>query len=151
MKAMRMLAALMVATLTFGFLVPTAQASETREYAVKAAYLFKFINLIEWPNESKIDNFVIGVVGPGPFGPSLDDIEGKLVRGKALQLVTYPMVKLPAQVRRSITVWFWKKTRDRVPKGISNDDSASPTHANSVSSRPSRKYRTDRCSGAFGL
>lgn len=102
MKAMRMLAALMMVTLSMAMLVPKADASETREYAVKAAYLFKFMNLIEWPNEAGISNFVIGVVGPGPFGPSLDDIEGKLVRGKPLRLVTYPMVKSPAPTEQMI-------------------------------------------------
>lgn len=102
MKPMRYVAALMMATLSLALLVPKAQASETREYAVKAAYLFKFMNLIEWPNEAKIQNFVIGVVGPGPFGPSLDDIDGKLVRGKPLSLVTYPMVKLPAPTEQMI-------------------------------------------------
>jgi YfiR/HmsC-like len=102
MKAMRYLAALMVTTLSLSVLVPTAEASETREYAVKAAYLFKFMNLIEWPNEDKISKFVVGVVGPGPFGPSLDDIDGKLVRGKPLTLVTYPMVKSPAPTEQMI-------------------------------------------------
>lgn len=102
MKAKRLLAALLMTTFSFALLVPTAQASETREYAVKAAYLFKFMNLIEWPNEAKIQRFIIGVVGPGPFGPSLDDISGKVVRGKPLDVVTYPMVKLPAPTDQMI-------------------------------------------------
>lgn len=102
MKAKRLFAALLMTTFSFALLVPTAQASETREYAVKAAYLFKFMNLIEWPNEAKIQRFIIGVVGPGPFGPSLDDISGKVVRGKPLDVVTYPMVKLPAPTDQMI-------------------------------------------------
>lgn len=102
MRPFKFLAGLMMLTLTLALLVPKAEASEAREYAVKAAYLYKFLNLIEWPNESKIQSFAVGVVGPGPFGSSLDDIEGKLVRGKPLRVVTYPMVKSPVPTEQMI-------------------------------------------------
>lgn len=119
MKATRYLAALLMATLSFALVMPVAQASETREYAVKAAYLYKFMNLIEWPNEARIDNFIIGVVGPGPFGPSLDDIEGKLIRGKPLSVVTYPMVKLPAPTDQMI-LFIDRANDNKLPKILSD-------------------------------
>jgi hypothetical protein len=48
-----------------------------REYTIKAAYLYNFANYVEWPSSvSKRTNvpFVIGVVGPYPFGKHLDVI-----------------------------------------------------------------------------
>lgn len=102
MKPFKALAGLVMVTLTLAFCVPKAEATEAREYAVKAAYLFKFLNLIEWPNEEKISAFAVGVVGPGPFGPSLDDIEGKLVRGKPVRVITYPIVKTPAPTEQMV-------------------------------------------------
>ncbi|MCA9775224.1 MAG: YfiR family protein [Candidatus Eremiobacteraeota bacterium] len=120
MKTMKLLAGLMTLTLTMAVFAPfKAEASEAREYAVKAAYLFKFMNLIEWPNEEKISNFAIGVVGPGPFGPSLGDIEGKLVRGKPLRVVTYPMVKSPAPTEQMIL--FIDRANDAKLEGVLRD------------------------------
>ena len=102
MRPFKFVVGLMMVTLTLAMTVPKAEASEAREYAVKAAYLYQFLNLIEWPNESKIQSFAVGVVGPEPFGSSLNDIEGKLVRGKPLRVVTYPMVKSPAPTEQMI-------------------------------------------------
>ena len=88
--------------LSLAFTVPSAQAQEAREYAVKAAYLYKFMTLIEWPNEARVNDFTIGVIGPAPFGPSLDDLEGKVVRGKPLRLETYPALKPPTPTDQMI-------------------------------------------------
>lgn len=111
--------ALLTTALTLGALVPGVQASEAREYAVKAAYLFKFMNLVEWPNEAKIDSFVIGVVGPGPFGPSLDDLDGKLVRGKPVRMQTFPMVSLPTPNEQMIL--FVDRANDKKLPALLND------------------------------
>jgi hypothetical protein len=66
-------------------LAPTASRSEpTREYQLKAAFLFNFSQFVEWP-ESSFANadapFVIGVLGKDPFGNFLD----QLVRGEHVQ------------------------------------------------------------------
>lgn len=103
----------LVAALTLALLAPAVQASTAREYAVKAAYLFKFMNLVEWPEEQKIDSFVIGVVGPGPFGPSLDDLDGKLVRGKPVRLMTYPNITAPAPTEQMI-LFIDRKNDDKL-------------------------------------
>ena len=47
------------------------------EYQVKAAYLFNFVQFVEWPEaayESPTAPFVIGVVGEDPFGNILDQV-----------------------------------------------------------------------------
>ena len=49
----------------------------TREYDLKAAFLFNFAQFVEWPPEAFPDEhvpFVIGVLGQDPFGRSLDEI-----------------------------------------------------------------------------
>ena len=49
----------------------------TREYDLKAAFLFNFAQFVEWPPEAFPEAstpFVIGVLGDDPFGKSLDEI-----------------------------------------------------------------------------
>lgn len=119
MRSMRWFAFLLATSLGLALTVNAARAEDTREYAVKAAYLYKFMTLIEWPNEDKIKSFVIGVVGPGPFGPSLDDIDGKVVRGKPIRVATYPMVKSPAPTDQMIL--FIDKANDSKLKSVLGD------------------------------
>jgi hypothetical protein len=58
------------------------------EYAVKAAFLVKFADYVEWPAaEPRSGPFVIGILGGDPFGAVLDRmVEGKQVRGRALRV-----------------------------------------------------------------
>ena len=53
-----------------------ALAEDNLEYAVKAAYLTKFIPFIEWPDQAPGATpgtpFTICVLGPDPFGAALD-------------------------------------------------------------------------------
>jgi hypothetical protein len=58
------------------------------EYKVKAAFLVNFARFVEWPKEAFDDAgspFVIGVLGPDPFGPDLEEaLRGKTVHGRGL-------------------------------------------------------------------
>lgn len=60
----------------------------TREYEVKAAFLYNFATFIEWPKGAVPDagdTFVIGVFGEDPFGAVLDAIAAsKTVQGKRI-------------------------------------------------------------------
>jgi len=54
-----------------------ALAQKASEYQVKAAFLFNFSKFLEWPPEAMgqaDEPFVVGVIGPDPFGNYLDDI-----------------------------------------------------------------------------
>ena len=54
-----------------------ARGKLTREYDLKAAFLFNFAQFVEWPPEAFPDAsspFVICVLGDDPFGKSLDEI-----------------------------------------------------------------------------
>ncbi|MDP1947537.1 MAG: YfiR family protein [Nitrospirota bacterium] len=65
-----------------------AQAQEPNaEYQLKAAFLFNFAKFVEWPDSSSSSSsapLTICVLGNDPFGASLDAIEEKTIKGRAL-------------------------------------------------------------------
>jgi hypothetical protein len=67
-----------------------ASALINREYAIKAAFLYQFLNYIEWPIDSfaaDASPFVIGVLGTNPFGTVLDQVaKDKKVDGRSIQI-----------------------------------------------------------------
>lgn len=71
-------------------------ADESVEYAVKAAFLYKFGSFVEWPATafaSPASPFLLCVVGEDPFGAALD----KAVSGQQI-------ARRPVEVRRLKTV-----------------------------------------------
>ena len=60
-----------------------AQAGVSLEYEIKAAYLYNFLNYIDWPDQSG-GTIVIGVVGENPFGPALAPLNGRKVKGRTV-------------------------------------------------------------------
>jgi hypothetical protein len=79
-----------------GLVVPSvagAQAGTSKEYRVKAAFLFQFMQFIEWPESDRGDAgrpLCIGVLGQDPFGPALEEV----TRNETVQ-------NRPIEVRRS--------------------------------------------------
>jgi hypothetical protein len=67
-----------------------SNAAEAREYAIKAAFLFNFSQFVEWPESAFADAeapFVMGILGPNPFGAALDAIvEGQHVGGRPIEV-----------------------------------------------------------------
>jgi hypothetical protein len=57
-----------------------AQSISSREYEIKAAYLYNFIKYVDWPTSK--DTVTIGVLGGNPFGPALSPLNGKIVKGR---------------------------------------------------------------------
>lgn len=62
----------------------------SREYQIKAAFLYNFSQFVNWPASSfqnTSGQLVIGVVGENPFGSVLKQIaEGETVNGKKIQV-----------------------------------------------------------------
>lgn len=58
------------------------------EYEVKAAFLYHFAYLVDWPAPADpAEPFVIAVVGFDPFGATLDEaLAGKSVRGQPVRI-----------------------------------------------------------------
>ena len=65
-----------------------ASAQPSREYDVKAAFLYNFITFTDWPADAFSDAsspYVIGVLGDDPFGPVLDQIvTGEHIKSRPL-------------------------------------------------------------------
>jgi len=69
--------------------VPKARANSTtsREYEIKAAFLYNFIKFTDWPKEKMGDvnePIVIGIIGKDPFGDAIDVIRDEQVKGRKL-------------------------------------------------------------------
>lgn len=65
----------------------TAHAANSREYEIKAAYLLKFINYVDWAEQSLPPvggTITIGLVGENPFGDALAEVNGQTVKGRIL-------------------------------------------------------------------
>jgi hypothetical protein len=62
-----------------------AESTSTREYQLKAAYLYNFIRFVEWPKERMADTnepIIIGVIGKNPFGDAFELIKDDKVKGR---------------------------------------------------------------------
>ena len=63
------------------------ETPESREHAVKTAFLYNFAKFVDWPPESfknEAAPFVLGIVGADPFGPALETLKDKTVKGRKL-------------------------------------------------------------------
>jgi hypothetical protein len=63
------------------------QIETSREYQLKAAFLYNFTQFVEWPEGSLPEDtpFVIGILGKDPFGNYLDElVDGEKVNGHPL-------------------------------------------------------------------
>ena len=61
--------------------------SPSREYTVKAAFLYNFAKFIEWPADAFEDDqapLILCILGKDPIGPALDAIRQKTVRNREL-------------------------------------------------------------------
>ena len=68
----------------------TPEPAAPTEYEVKAAFLYHFARLVEWPLAADDKPFVLAVVGPDPFGHVLEDAIGsRQVRGRAVRIDRY--------------------------------------------------------------
>lgn len=66
----------------------SAETTPTREFQVKAAFLYNFVQFVEWPPQAfgaPDTPIIIGVLGQDPFGEFLDQlVSGEVVNGRPL-------------------------------------------------------------------
>lgn len=74
-----------------------SKAQQYTEYEVKAAYIYNFINFIQWPNSafsSTEAKFVIGIYGYDPFKGILDEVfRNKLLQNREWEIKYFSSVK----------------------------------------------------------
>lgn len=58
-------------------------SSPEREYEVKAAFLYRFAQFVEWP-ETTADRITLCLLGEDPFGSAMDKLDGKEVGDRTL-------------------------------------------------------------------
>lgn len=80
---------LIVLVLLVAAIAPRAKADSTssREYQVKAAFLYNFIQFVDWPEEKLADGgepIIIGIIGEDPFGDAFEPIKDKKVKGRGV-------------------------------------------------------------------
>jgi len=58
--------------------------ASVREFQIKAAFLYNFINFVDWPKEKAASNnpIIIGIIGKDPFGKAFEPIKNKQVKGR---------------------------------------------------------------------
>lgn len=65
-----------------------ADSTISKEYKVKAAFIYNFAKFVEWPAQKLADNtapIVIGVLGPNPFGDELENtLKGRPINGRTV-------------------------------------------------------------------
>jgi len=57
----------------------------SREYKIKAAFLYNFIQFVDWPKEKTGDHnepIIIGIIGKDPFDDAFKPINNKQIKGR---------------------------------------------------------------------
>jgi hypothetical protein len=95
-----------------------AQDSVSKEYQVKAAYLYNFAKFVEWPAQTFTNDespLVIGVFGQNPFGGALEAIaRNHQINGRAI--VIKPVST--AADAAGVNLMFLGATEDKQAAGI---------------------------------
>ena len=89
------------------------------EYEIKAAYLYNFSKLVEWPPEAFADAAAplsIAIVGQDPFGSVLDEgLNGKTINNRKLVV---RRLKWPADLRAYHIVFIGASEKKQLPQII---------------------------------
>lgn len=80
-----------------GFSAGPGQQPVSKEYQIKAVFLFNFTQFVQWPSAAfaAADSpLVIGVVGDNPFGPFLEEtVKGEMIEKHNLVVERYTSVE----------------------------------------------------------
>ncbi|SRR6266511_1208512 len=83
--------------ITLVSLVPRGLGQVSKEYDLKATFLYNFAQFVDWPPEAfpgAENPLVIGILGEDPFGQTLDDIvKNEVVKDRKLVVQRYQRVE----------------------------------------------------------
>jgi hypothetical protein len=75
-----------------------AATNTANEYALKAAFLYKFASFVVWPDSNASEPLCIGVLGEDPFGPALDEVvKGKSINGRSFEIRRFAPGQMPGK------------------------------------------------------
>lgn len=103
------------------FAIAASSVDEPSEYAVKAAFLFKFGAFVEWPAgtfENASAPLVIGIVGQDPFGAALDKIAANhTIAGRPVTIVRDQQI---GQIENENILFISQSEKERMAPILSN-------------------------------
>jgi hypothetical protein len=101
------------------------RAQASREYDIKAAFLYNFVKFVDWPADALPESslaITLCVLGQNPFGSALDAIKDNVVKGKKIAIRDVADV----QDARSCNVLFVSSSEaKRMPQILTELGSAS--------------------------
>ncbi len=70
---------LIILTLVLFAAETLADSEASREYQIKAAFLYNFIKFVDWPDETSASDkpIIIGIIGKDPFGGAFEPMKDK--------------------------------------------------------------------------
>ncbi|MCG8375311.1 MAG: YfiR family protein, partial [Chlorobiales bacterium] len=79
----------------------------SKEYKIKAAYLYNYLKTIGWPETlppAMREHMILGILGTNPFGNNLEQLKAKTAQGKPIKVLLFgPFTALQQQQESSET------------------------------------------------
>ena len=75
-----------------------AESTTSREYQIKAAFLYNFIKFVDWPEEKTTNSnkpIIIGIIGEDPFEDAFEPIKNKQVKGRNVAIKRFKSLEEP--------------------------------------------------------
>ena len=106
------------------FAMTGAGSKISSEYLLKAAFIYKFINFVEWPEPLlQQDNyFNLCILGKNPFGEAIYVFEGKEIRNRILRV---RLINSPSEAKQCRILYISPSNR-KVVKRIINKIASQP-------------------------
>ncbi len=65
---------------------PFQHCQAATEQQLKIVYIYKFLSFISLPGAASDSSYTVAILGPDPFGPEIDVLASKKVRGKSINI-----------------------------------------------------------------
>jgi hypothetical protein len=98
--------------------VAYSEKLQTQEYEVKAAFLFNFAKLTEWPGDAfrlPDKNFEMCILGDDPFRKSLDTLSHRTIGGRKVSITRITDISESSACN---LIYVTSSVRDRLPEII---------------------------------
>lgn len=105
-------------------ILPYNAGAQSREYQIKAAFLFNFAQFVDWPATAFTNGtapFYIGILGDDPFGAALDEtIQGEAINNHKIIVVRSQNV---GDLKNCAMIFVSKSEKRHIPEILSDLDS----------------------------
>lgn len=81
----------------------SGQCESSRNYKIKAGFIYRFILFTEWPEQAFVtsnDTITLGIVGENPFAGFFAQVAGRSVAGKNLKVLELTAADSPERFRQ---------------------------------------------------